>query len=149
MAGEGEWTSARNPTDVGRLNCRAGVTRSAFATLVHHAEGGWSRAAPQPPVELDFGSQGNCPGDLPGVPLTREELLELRPELRSSDYEFELNQSASACHRAPDARLRDPALVTDLDWAFEGTPEEEAQYRAYWKELHQIQPSQDCSTCHR
>ena len=53
------------------------------------------------------------------------------------------------CHRAPDEHLRDPSLVTKLGWQFEGTPEEEADYRAYWKELHRINPSQDCSTCHR
>ncbi|MCP3902738.1 MAG: cytochrome c3 family protein [Planctomycetes bacterium] len=53
------------------------------------------------------------------------------------------------CHRAPDEHLRDPDLVTELGWTFEGTPEEEEAYRAYWKELHRINPSQDCSTCHR
>jgi hypothetical protein len=53
------------------------------------------------------------------------------------------------CHRAPDEHLRDPALVTNLSWAFEGTPEEKEAYAAKWKALHQINPSQDCSTCHR
>jgi hypothetical protein len=53
------------------------------------------------------------------------------------------------CHRNPDQHLRDPALVTQLWWEFDGTQEEEDAYRAYWKELHQINPSQDCSTCHR
>ncbi|MBT8484910.1 MAG: cytochrome c3 family protein [Phycisphaerales bacterium] len=53
------------------------------------------------------------------------------------------------CHRNPDEALRDPALVTDLGWTFEGTAEEAAAEQARWKELHQINPSQDCSTCHR
>jgi hypothetical protein len=53
------------------------------------------------------------------------------------------------CHRNPDEHLRDPKLVTDLDWIFEGTDEELDAYRAGWKALHQINPSQDCSTCHR
>ena len=53
------------------------------------------------------------------------------------------------CHRAPDEHLRDPALATKLDWSFDGTAEEQAENQAYWKELHQINPSQDCSTCHR
>lgn len=59
------------------------------------------------------------------------------------------------CHRNPDDHLRDPALVTDLGWTFQGRGDEqdhEQQRQAdtqYWKELHQINPSQDCSTCHR
>jgi hypothetical protein len=54
-----------------------------------------------------------------------------------------------ACHRNPDQYLRDPSLVTDLAWTFPGTPEEAEAEQARWKTLHQINPSQDCSTCHR
>jgi menaquinone reductase, multiheme cytochrome c subunit len=54
-----------------------------------------------------------------------------------------------ACHRDPDQNLRDPALVTDLRWRFRGTEEEEHAYHQYWKMLQRINPSQDCSTCHR
>ena len=54
-----------------------------------------------------------------------------------------------ACHRDPDAAVRDPALVTKLGWSFEGSATEEQAYHAHWKELHKINPSQDCSTCHR
>jgi hypothetical protein len=54
-----------------------------------------------------------------------------------------------SCHRAPDANLRDPALVTKLWWTFDGSASEEEAYHAYWKELNRINPSQDCSTCHR
>ncbi len=32
---------------------------------------------------------------------------------------------------------------------FDGTPDEEQAYHEYWKELNRINPSQDCSTCHR
>lgn len=53
------------------------------------------------------------------------------------------------CHRNPDAALRDPDLVTDLGWSFDGEPGEEDAYHAFWKELHRVRPSQDCSTCHR
>lgn len=53
------------------------------------------------------------------------------------------------CHRNPEVHLRDPSTVTDLGWVFAGTADEEQQYRSFWKELHQIEPSQDCSTCHR
>ena len=54
-----------------------------------------------------------------------------------------------ACHRGPGEHVRDPAFVTDLDWRFEGTAEEEEAYHAGWRELNRIDPSQDCSTCHR
>jgi hypothetical protein len=59
------------------------------------------------------------------------------------------------CHRNPVNALRDPDLVTDLAWSFDTDPEaqhrfeSEAEYHAYWKELNQINPSDDCSTCHR
>ncbi|MCA9297274.1 MAG: cytochrome c3 family protein, partial [Phycisphaerales bacterium] len=53
------------------------------------------------------------------------------------------------CHRNPDQFVRDPSTVTDLGWVFEGDKNEERQYHEYWVELHQINPSQDCSTCHR
>ncbi|MHC4809804.1 MAG: cytochrome c3 family protein [Planctomycetota bacterium] len=53
------------------------------------------------------------------------------------------------CHRNPEPHLRDPALVTDLSWSFDGTPEEERLYQSWWKELNQINPGEDCSTCHR
>ncbi len=53
------------------------------------------------------------------------------------------------CHRNPEPHLRDPALVTNLGWTFDGTDEELAAYHAHWREYNQINPSQDCSTCHR
>jgi len=53
------------------------------------------------------------------------------------------------CHRNPEPHLRDPALVTDLGWEFEGTSEEERLYHQWWKEVNQINPGEDCSVCHR
>lgn len=55
------------------------------------------------------------------------------------------------CHRNPEPVLRDPHEVTNLGWEFEATDRfaTEREYRAYWRETNQIQPTQDCSACHR
>jgi hypothetical protein len=59
------------------------------------------------------------------------------------------------CHRNPEPSLRDPALVTNLAWSFETDMQAQQRfesveaYRDYWKQLHQINPAEDCSTCHR
>jgi hypothetical protein len=53
------------------------------------------------------------------------------------------------CHRNPDSRLRDPELVTDLGWFFPGTDAEAREEQSRWRAFNQINPSQDCSTCHR
>jgi len=50
------------------------------------------------------------------------------------------------CHRNPDSHLRPPEFATDLDWV----PDEDAaavgrRVRTQWN----INPSTDCSTCHR
>jgi hypothetical protein len=52
------------------------------------------------------------------------------------------------CHRNPDPHLRPPELVTDLDWE----PSDEAEHAAFverFKRERNINPSTDCSTCHR
>jgi hypothetical protein len=52
------------------------------------------------------------------------------------------------CHRNPDPHLRPPELVTDLDWE----PTDEARHKVVVERLKQelnINPSTDCSTCHR
>ena len=36
-----------------------------------------------------------------------------------------------------------------VTFTFDGTPEEERLYHSWWKELNQINPGEDCSTCHR
>jgi menaquinone reductase, multiheme cytochrome c subunit len=51
------------------------------------------------------------------------------------------------CHRNPDANLRPPAQVTNMNWAPEGESREE-----FGKKLraeNHINPPTDCSTCHR
>lgn len=57
------------------------------------------------------------------------------------------------CHRNPDPVLRNPADVTNLAWDFDATPDAQRMTReefgAQWREFHKIQPSQDCSACHR
>jgi hypothetical protein len=52
------------------------------------------------------------------------------------------------CHRDPDPHLRPVELVTKLDW----TPPDGGDRRALGARLRReagIQPSTDCSTCHR
>ena len=50
------------------------------------------------------------------------------------------------CHRDPDIHLRPRKLVTRLDWIPEGDPLEQGQAL---RETHKIEPSTDCSVCHR
>jgi len=53
------------------------------------------------------------------------------------------------CHREPERVLRDPALVTNLDWKHPGG--EKGQLEQGKKFVHDwnIQPPQSCSGCHR
>jgi hypothetical protein len=59
------------------------------------------------------------------------------------------------CHRNPDMRLRDPSLVTKLDWipgadvAGETEDEKRITVGRMIRERNDIHPSTDCSTCHR
>ena len=53
------------------------------------------------------------------------------------------------CHRDPASRVRDPDLVTDLGWGIDRTEAKRREDGEYWLELNQLDPSQDCSTCHR
>ena len=56
------------------------------------------------------------------------------------------------CHRNPTPKLRDPKKVTDLGWDFEGREPgsaERLEYQKHWHDVNIIQPSQDCSACHR
>lgn len=52
------------------------------------------------------------------------------------------------CHRNPDEHIRDPELVTQLDFQ---PPDGMtfAEYGKEWREKLNIQPSDNCSTCHR
>jgi len=52
------------------------------------------------------------------------------------------------CHRNPDARLRPRELVTQMDWQPpSGT--DRAAYGRRIREQYHLNPSEDCSTCHR
>jgi len=59
------------------------------------------------------------------------------------------------CHRDPNTRLRDPRQVFDLGWTFNADPVaksrfgSEADYHQFWRANNNLNPSQDCSTCHR
>ena len=50
------------------------------------------------------------------------------------------------CHRNPDARIRPPDKITQLDWQPEGDP---AELGRRLREEREINPKVDCSTCHR
>ncbi len=51
-----------------------------------------------------------------------------------------------ACHRDPDARLRPLDRITDLGWEPDG---DRLEIGRKVREENNIQPSTDCSTCHR
>ncbi len=50
------------------------------------------------------------------------------------------------CHRNPDAHLRPPEAVTQMDWK---PNEDPAVYGAKLRKANNINPPQDCYTCHR
>lgn len=50
-----------------------------------------------------------------------------------------------SCHRAPDERLRPPDQVTNMQWA----AADPAKLGAELRQARDINPSTDCSTCHR
>jgi len=52
------------------------------------------------------------------------------------------------CHRNPDARLRPPELVTQMDWK-PPAGVDRATYGRKIREQLRLNPSEDCSTCHR
>ena len=53
------------------------------------------------------------------------------------------------CHRNPEANIREPELVTQLDFNAKMTPEEKLEYGKVWAEKLNIKPDVSCSTCHR
>lgn len=53
------------------------------------------------------------------------------------------------CHRNPVPNIRDPQLVTQLDFRPEGGEEAAKAYHEEWAEKLQINPDTSCSTCHR
>jgi hypothetical protein len=52
------------------------------------------------------------------------------------------------CHRNPDARLRPPELVTQMDWQ-PPLGVDRGVYGRKIREQYKLNPSEDCSTCHR
>ncbi len=50
------------------------------------------------------------------------------------------------CHRAPEAHLRPVDFVTDMDWKALGDP---VVLGEKLRQENQINPSEDCATCHR
>jgi hypothetical protein len=50
------------------------------------------------------------------------------------------------CHRNPEPHLRPKGLVTELDWV---PGEDPIQLGSRLREQYNINPSSDCSTCHR
>lgn len=53
------------------------------------------------------------------------------------------------CHRTPDPHVRNPNLVTQLDWGLDISLQDLLASSADWREFNSLNPSQDCSTCHR
>lgn len=51
-----------------------------------------------------------------------------------------------SCHRHPEAHLRPPDEVTNMEWK---APEDRLVYGAKLREANGINPPTDCSTCHR
>jgi len=49
------------------------------------------------------------------------------------------------CHRNPTPNIRDPQLVTQLDFV----PENPEEYHKKWAEKLNVNPNVNCSTCHR
>ncbi len=50
------------------------------------------------------------------------------------------------CHRNPEEHLRPLDKITEMDWE---APEGQQAFGARFRETHNINPSTDCSTCHR
>jgi hypothetical protein len=53
-----------------------------------------------------------------------------------------------SCHRDPDAHLRPPELVTQMDWQ-PPAGVDRASYGRTIRRQYNLNPSEDCSTCHR
>lgn len=53
------------------------------------------------------------------------------------------------CHRDPAPHVRNPDLVTQLEWGWDMGAAERLAEGAHWLSANHLNPSQDCSTCHR
>ena len=54
-----------------------------------------------------------------------------------------------SCHRDPDPHLRNPDLITQLEWGWDMGGAERLAEGQRWRDINDLQPSQDCTTCHR
>jgi hypothetical protein len=53
------------------------------------------------------------------------------------------------CHRNPAPHVRNPDLVTQLEWGWDMDAAERIAEGDRWLEINDLHPSQDCTTCHR
>lgn len=53
------------------------------------------------------------------------------------------------CHRNPQTRVRDPKDVFDLGWGVDRTKKQKFDFGKEMIDKNNLNPSQDCSTCHR
>ena len=53
------------------------------------------------------------------------------------------------CHRNPDPHIRNPDLVTQLEWGLDMSAAERIAESSLWRTHNYLKPSEDCSTCHR
>ena len=53
------------------------------------------------------------------------------------------------CHRDPAGRLRDPRLITQMAWGFDLDEDQRRVEGRRWLELNDVNPGDECSTCHR
>jgi menaquinone reductase, multiheme cytochrome c subunit len=53
------------------------------------------------------------------------------------------------CHRDPESHLRNPTLVTQLGWGQDRTEKQRLEDGEFWRTHNNLNPSQDCSACHR
>jgi hypothetical protein len=53
------------------------------------------------------------------------------------------------CHREPDPHVRNPDLVTQLEWGLDMSEAQRLAESKKWRAHNNLNPSQDCSTCHR
>ena len=54
-----------------------------------------------------------------------------------------------SCHRNPEPHIRNPKLVTQLDWGIDLTEADRITEGSHWIDVNHLNPSEDCSTCHR
>lgn len=53
------------------------------------------------------------------------------------------------CHRAPEKALRDPSLITQLDWKHPGGEQGQLEQGTKFKHDWNVKPPESCSGCHR